>query len=110
MDDATDNYVKTLQDELERRNKDYEALKSELTGDDPDNTPATVIKSSLLENVPEYVKNIDALAQASDSESVKLAANKLLIEWAVTDRLVTGADATDEEFRTLLKQLAKQKG
>lgn len=110
MDDATNNYVKTLQDELERRTKDYDALKGELTGDNTNDTPANVVKSSLLDNVPDYIKNIDALAQASDSESVRLAANKLLVEWAVTDRLVTGADATDEEFRNLLKQLSKQKG
>jgi len=104
-----ENYVRTLQQELERRNKENEALRSELTGEPDSNNPAQVIKSTLLDNVPEYIKNIDALAQASDSESVRLQANKLLIEWAVTDKLVTGADDANDEFKQLLKQLQKQR-
>jgi hypothetical protein len=109
MGSDAENYVKTLQDELAKRNADFAALKGELTGGTVDTTPASVIKSSLIDSVPEYIRNIDALAHASDSESVRLQANKLLIEWAVTDKLITGGDDANEEFRQLLKNLSKEK-
>lgn len=105
-----EDYIKSLQQELERREQDNKALREELSGAPTSETPANVIKSSLLDNVPDYIKNIDALAQASDSDSVRLQANKLLIEWAVTDRLITGTDPTDDEFKKLLKQLTTKKG
>jgi len=103
-----EDYVKTLQDELERRDKDLEAIRSELTGP-KSSKPADVIKEALLDNVPEYIANLDALARAADSESVRLQANKLLIEWVVTEKLTTGDSTADQSFRDLIAELKKPK-
>jgi hypothetical protein len=101
-----EDYLTSLQEEIERKDKDLEALRSELQGNNE--MPANVIKTSLIPEVPNYIKNIDALACASESDSVRLQANKLLIEWAVTDKLITGSDGADDEFKKLLKQLTSK--
>lgn len=101
-----DNYVLSLQQEIQQKDADLNALRSELQNNEE--VAADVVKSALLSEVPSYISNIDALAQAADSESVKLQANKLLIEWAITDKLITGTDPTDDEFKKLLKQLTNK--
>jgi len=98
-----ETYIHSLQQEIAQKDKDLQALRSELKNEEL--VPADVVKTALVPEVPEYIKNIDALAHASESESVRLAANKLLVEWALTDKLITGSDGADEEFKKLLKQL-----
>jgi len=98
-----ETYIHSLQQEIAQKDKDLQALRSELKNED--SMPAEVVKTALVPEVPTYIKNIDSLAQASESESVRLAANKLLVEWALTDKLITGSDGADEEFKKLLKQL-----
>lgn len=100
------DYVKTLQAEIERQKKDTAALRAELTGSDE--TPAAAVKGGLLPSVPQYILNIHHLAESSDSEAVRLQANKLLVEWAVTDKLVVGETTADAEFKQLLKALSKK--
>lgn len=111
MGQDQESYIKTLQQEIEQAEKDKLALRQELTatgGQDTPETPAQVIKKSLLPNAPEYIQNLDALAHSADSESVRMQANKLLIEWAVTDKLVTGDDDADAELKDLLKKITKK--
>lgn len=101
-----ESYIQTLQQEIERKDRDLAALRSELKNENE--LPANVIKDALIDEVPQYIKNIDALAKASESESVRLAANKLLIEWAVTDKLISGSDPADDDFKKLLQKLANK--
>lgn len=101
------DYIKTLQQEIEQREKDLKALQEELSGDTETNAGA--VKKALTPNVPEYISNIHSLAVAADSESVRLQANKLLIEWAVTNKLEMGDLSADDDFKSLLKAI-KSKG
>lgn len=101
-----------LQNEIEQLKKDKAALQGELkaTGDDEkDNeTNASAVKKGLIPFVPTYIQNIDALAHSADSESVRLAANKTLIEWAITSRLEAGDTDANEDFKKLLQKIGKQ--
>lgn len=103
-----DTYLQSLQAEIDRKDQDLKALRSELKNDNE--MPAEAVKKSLVDEVPAYIKEIDALARAADSESVRLQANKLLIEWAVTDKLITGSDPADNDFKKLLQQLTNKEG
>src|SRR6266404_3378953 len=101
-------YIKTLQDEIAQRDKDNEALRQELRntgGANVSKSSAAAVKESLVDRVPSYIANIDALAEAADSESVRLTANKLLVEWAITGKLEEGSLDADEDFKNLLKAI-----
>lgn len=97
--------------EKESLEKDNEALRAELKSGNPDlNNSAAVVKNALLPEVPYYVAEIDALARSADSEGVRLQANKLLIEWALTDKLNTVGTQADDTFKNLLLKIqAKNK-
>lgn len=107
-----EDYVQTLQDEITRLKKDKAALQAELTvdgGETQDDTNAAAVKKALVPGVPSYISNIHDLALAADSESVRLQANKLLIEWAITSKLdVADLDANDD-FKKLLEAIKKKK-
>lgn len=106
-----EDYVATLQKEIQRLEQDKKALQSELStqgGEKQDETNAAAVKKALVPGVPEYISNIHSLALAADSESVRLQANKLLIEWAVTSKLDVGDLDADDDFKALLKAIKKK--
>lgn len=105
------DYIRTLQDEIEQQKKDKEALIAELNnggGAEVKKTNASVVKESLVPSVPNYLSNIQDLALCADSESVRLQANKLLVEWAITDKLDIGSLDADEDFKNLLKAIKRK--
>lgn len=108
MTQSQENYIKSLQQEIEQRDKDVKALQQELRKPESENAPATTIKNALVSEVPTYIRNINDLAIAAESESVRLQANKLLIEWAITERLATGAADADDNFKALIKELRRK--
>lgn len=105
---ALSEYELALQAEISELKQDKAALAAELNdggGSKVEVSSTTAVKSALLPHVPQYIKNIAELADAADSESVMLQANKLLIEWALTNKLDAAGTEADDEFKTLLTSI-----
>lgn len=96
--------LESLQEQLDQLKKDKEALASELKAGSNE-TNATAIQEAVLPHVPQFITNMIELANFSDSDSVKLNANKILIEWVVGGKLGAGAGSSDDEFRNLLASI-----
>lgn len=101
-------YAQSLQSELDKANADKAALIQELSSGDGENN-IQAIQDALLPEVPQLVVNIIQLANAADSESVRLAASRLGLEIAVGGKLggkIGGSDA-DEDFKKLIQKIKK---
>lgn len=101
-----DKFVKSLQTEVQQLNADKKALIEELQSG-TDETNVTVVKEALLEQVPQFVVNIINLANAADSEAVRLSASRLGIEFALGGKLGLGETKQDKDFKKLFDRIKK---
>lgn len=107
---ASDTYAAKLRKEVEQLKADKKALQDEMHAGDEntvDDDP-TQAKRIFKKYVPGAITQIILLAEAADSESVKLNANKFIIQAGLSD-LLSGKEAADQNFTNLLEKIKATK-
>lgn len=107
MSNTESEYIRSLQEEIVKHKADKEALVAEFAKSADPNTDVRIAKEAFARASAQAITNVILLSEVSDSDSVRLAASKYVIEAGLGSKL-TEADSNDGALKELFESIRKK--